>query len=108
MVAAPSTVTVYSVAVRTTTVSPFETDWSEAGATRSWAPTLTPALLRASPAVVKNPDTSRLTPSTSTVTWRYEVPMAAAPAPATRRAVAVATEMTVVREGLTLTGLQTS
>jgi len=66
----PSTVTSYSVAVRTTTVSPLATDWSEAGATRSWAPTLTPAVLRASPAVVKKPDTSWVTPSTSTVTWR--------------------------------------
>ena len=31
----PSTVTSYSVAVRTTTVSPLATRWSEAGATRS-------------------------------------------------------------------------
>ena len=66
----PSTVTSYSVAVRTTTVSPLATVWSEAGATRSWSPTVTPALCRASPAVVKKPDTSRVTPSTSTVTWR--------------------------------------
>ena len=64
----PSTVTSYLVAVRTTTVSPLATVWSEAGATRSWAPTLTPAELSASPAVVKKPDTSRVTPSTSTVT----------------------------------------
>jgi len=33
--------------------------------------------------------------------------MPAAAVPATRTAVAAATEMTVVREGLTLTGLQT-
>ena len=72
VVGAPSTLTRYSVAVRTTTVSPEETEDSGAGAMRSWSPVVIPPALMASPTVEKKPETRWAAPSTSMVTVRWE------------------------------------
>ncbi len=58
----------FGVAVRTTTVSPLATVWLEAGDEIVVADGHARAV-QSTPAVVGEPDTSRVTP-TSTVTWR--------------------------------------